>query len=101
MTGLPFVFAVWAGRKSVITPGVVDAFQQSCRFGRERIEEIVAAESGRREIYVKPYPGPGGKWQVSTDGGTEPMWNRNSREIFYRTGAKMMAVEVNAARACA
>lgn len=50
MTGLPFVFAVWAGRKSVITPGVVDAFQQSCRFGRERIEEIVAAESGRREI---------------------------------------------------
>ena len=50
MTGLPFVFAVWAGRKSVITPGVVDAFQQSCRFGRERIEEIVAVESGRREI---------------------------------------------------
>jgi chorismate dehydratase len=50
MTGLPFVFAVWAGRKSVITPGVVDAFQQSCRFGRERIEEIVAVESSRREI---------------------------------------------------
>jgi chorismate dehydratase len=50
MTGLPFVFAVWAGQKSVITPRVVDAFQQSCRFGRERIEEIVAAESGRREI---------------------------------------------------
>ena len=50
MTGLPFVFAVWAGRKSVVTPRVVDAFQQSCRFGRERIEEIVAAESGRREI---------------------------------------------------
>ena len=50
MTGLPFVFAVWAGRKSVITPEVVEAFQDSCRFGRARIEEIVAAESGRREI---------------------------------------------------
>ncbi len=50
MTGLPFVFAVWAGRKSVITPEVIEAFQQSCRFGRARIEEIVAAESGRREI---------------------------------------------------
>lgn len=50
MTGLPFVFAVWAGRRSVITPQVVEAFQQSCRYGRERIEEIVAAESGRREI---------------------------------------------------
>jgi predicted solute-binding protein len=50
MTGLPFVFAVWAGRKSVITPEVVEAFQKSCQYGRARIEEIVAAESGRREI---------------------------------------------------
>jgi len=50
MTGLPFVFAVWAGRKSVITSDVVKAFQDSCRYGRERIEEIVSAESGRREI---------------------------------------------------
>ena len=49
-TGLPFVFAVWAGRKEVITPEVTAAFQQSCRYGRERIEEIVAAEAGRREI---------------------------------------------------
>ena len=50
MTGLPFVFAVWAGQRSAITPEVVEAFQQSCRYGRERIDEIVAAESGRREI---------------------------------------------------
>jgi len=50
MTELPFVFAVWAGRKEVITPKVIEAFQKSCRYGRERIEEIVAAESGRREI---------------------------------------------------
>ena len=50
MTGLPFVFAVWAGRRSVITPEVVEAFQQSCRYGRERIEEIVTVESARREI---------------------------------------------------
>jgi eukaryotic-like serine/threonine-protein kinase len=52
-------------------------------------------ESGRDEIYVRPYPGPGGKWQVSTDGGTEVVWNRNGRELFYRSGTKMMAVEVN------
>jgi serine/threonine-protein kinase len=51
-------------------------------------------ESGRREIYVQPYPGPGGKWQISTEGGTEPLWNRNGRELFYRNGNKMMAVEV-------
>jgi serine/threonine-protein kinase len=51
-------------------------------------------ESGRPEIYVQPYPGPGGKWQISTDGGTEPLWNRNGRELFYRAGNKMMAVQV-------
>src|SRR5579872_5665951 len=32
-------------------------------------------ESGRNEIYVQPYPGPGGKYQISTEGGTEPVWN--------------------------
>jgi eukaryotic-like serine/threonine-protein kinase len=53
----------------------------------------VSDESGRPEIYVQPYPGPGGKWQVSADGGTEPVWNRNGRELFYRSGNKMMAVE--------
>ena len=49
-TGLPMVFAVWAGRKEVVTPQVVEAFQQSCRYGRERIEEIVTAESPRRAL---------------------------------------------------
>ena len=51
-------------------------------------------ESGRTEIYVQPYPGPGAKWQISTDGGTEPQWNRNGRELFYRSGNRMMAVDV-------
>ena len=48
-------------------------------------------ETGRYEIYVQPYPGPGGKWQISTEGGTEPVWARNG-EIFYRQGDKVMAV---------
>jgi len=51
-------------------------------------------ESGRFEIYVRPYPGPGGKWQISTEGGTEPAWNPKGRELFYRSENKMMAVEV-------
>jgi Tol biopolymer transport system component len=51
-------------------------------------------ESGRYEIYVQPYPGPGGKWQISTEGGTEPVWNPNGRELFYRSGDKMMAVDI-------
>ena len=51
-------------------------------------------ESGRNEVYVQPYPGPGGKWQISTEGGNEPLWAKNGRELFYRNGNKMMAVEV-------
>ena len=51
-------------------------------------------ETGRNEIYVVPFPGPGGKSQVSTDGGAQPRWNRNGRELFFRSGAKMMAVDV-------
>jgi hypothetical protein len=53
----------------------------------------ISDESGRPETYVQPYPGPGGKWQISTTGGTEPVWSRNGRELFYRSGNKMMAVE--------
>jgi serine/threonine-protein kinase len=51
-------------------------------------------DTGRSEVYVVPYPGPGGKSQVSTDGGSAPRWNRNGRELFFRNGNKMMAVEV-------
>ena len=51
-------------------------------------------ESGRSEIYVQAYPGPGGKWQISTEGGTEPLWSRNGRELFYRNGNRMMAVDI-------
>jgi serine/threonine-protein kinase len=49
-------------------------------------------ESGRFEIYVRPYPGPGGKWQVSTEGGASPRWRRDGRELFYRKGGKLMVV---------
>ena len=55
----------------------------------------ISDESGRREVYVQPYPGPGGKWQISTEGGREPVWNRNGRELFYRIGNKMMAVDIS------
>jgi eukaryotic-like serine/threonine-protein kinase len=50
-------------------------------------------DSGHSEVYVRPYPGPGGKWQISTEGGTEPVWNPKGRELFYRDGQKMMAVD--------
>jgi serine/threonine-protein kinase len=43
---------------------------------------------------VQLFPGPGGKWQVSTEGGDQPVWARYGRELFYREEDKMMAVQV-------
>ncbi len=52
-------------------------------------------ESGRNEIYGLPFPGPGRKWQVSTDGGTMPLWNPQGGELFYKApDNKMMVVNV-------
>jgi hypothetical protein len=45
----------------------------------------MSAESGRFEVYVRPFPGPGGKWQVSTAGGQYPTWSRTRRELFYES----------------
>jgi len=54
----------------------------------------VSDESGRFEIYVRPFPGPGEKWPISLEGGNEPVWPRNGRELFYRAGDTLMAVDV-------
>ena len=52
-------------------------------------------ESGRFEIYVQPFPGPGGKFQISTKGGAQPRWNKNGKEIFYLSlDSKIMAAPV-------
>ncbi|MBI3470673.1 MAG: menaquinone biosynthesis protein [Candidatus Solibacter usitatus] len=50
MTGLPMVFAVWAGRAGHISDAVCEAFMASCRYGRERLEEVVRQESAARSI---------------------------------------------------
>ena len=54
----------------------------------------ISDESGQYEVYVRPYPGPGGKWQVSTQGGGEAIWSPVGNELFYRNGNKWMAVAV-------
>ena len=45
----------------------------------------VSNESGVQEVYVRPSPGPGGRWQVSTGGGRFPVWSRDGRELFFQT----------------
>ena len=52
-------------------------------------------ESGRLEVYVRPYPGPGGKWQVSTGGGTSPVWAPSGRELFYLSGDTLLVAPID------
>jgi serine/threonine-protein kinase len=54
-----------------------------------------STESGKPEVYVQPWPGPGPKIQISSDGGLDPVWRRDGKELFYRNGNKMMAVSVS------
>ena len=51
-------------------------------------------ESGRREVYLRPFPIGAGRWQVSSGGGVEPRWSRHGHEIMYRSGDLFLAVSV-------
>ncbi|MDP3775205.1 MAG: hypothetical protein Q8Q85_13160, partial [Gemmatimonadales bacterium] len=75
---------------------VPDAFQESAPAlspdGRWLAYQ--SSEPGRAEVYVRPFPGPGPRVPVSLNGGTEPYWSRDGRELFYREGDVMMAASV-------
>ncbi len=51
--------------------------------------------TGRSEVYVEPWPGPGMRVQLTSEGGTDPLFSHDGREIFYRNGDKMMVVQVS------
>ena len=58
-----------------------------------------SSQSGRSEVYVQPFPGPGRRELISAAGGAQPAWARNGRELFYRASGpgsmmRMMAVDV-------
>ena len=54
----------------------------------------VSDDSGQEEVYVTPFPGPGGHQLISTDGGSEPVWSRDGQELYYRNGEALMAVSI-------
>jgi Tol biopolymer transport system component len=58
-------------------------------------------ESGRSEIYIWPFPGPGVKVRVSTDGGARPRWSRDGKELFYTSQEQLMVAGTSAAPTCA
>ena len=54
----------------------------------------VSNETGRTEVYVRPFPGPGGAKQVSVDGGDQPLWSRDDRELYFRDGNTFMVATI-------
>ena len=62
-----------------------------------RFIAYVSDESGREEVYVKPFPKGDGRWLVSVNGGTLPHWNARGGELFYAEGNTLMAVAVETA----
>ena len=54
-------------------------------------------ETGRPEVYVKPFPDGPGKWQVSTDGGVFPRWRRDGRELFFYFTNNLIAADIRVA----
>jgi Tol biopolymer transport system component len=51
-------------------------------------------ESGSEEVYVRPFPGRAMRYQVSSEGGNEPLWARNGKQLFYRRRDQVWAVDV-------
>jgi len=71
-----------AGKPTVFLNGPFSEFQAA--FSPDgRWLAYTSNESGRLEVYVRPFPGPGGKWQVSAAGGRLPTWSRSRKEVFY------------------
>jgi Tol biopolymer transport system component len=54
----------------------------------------VTNATGRDEVWGRAFPGPGGEWQISTEGGSEPLWAHDGEELFYRTSLALVSVEV-------
>jgi serine/threonine-protein kinase len=55
----------------------------------------ISDDSGEFQIFVRAFPGPGGKWQVSTDGGAAPRWSPDGTELYYRWQSELHAVAVD------
>jgi serine/threonine-protein kinase len=60
----------------------------------ERWIAYASDKSGRPEIYMRPYPGPGQEVTISTGGGNEPIWVHKTGELFYRRGDTVMVVDI-------
>ena len=93
-----WLLATAGGRTS--RPFLASPFDESWpRFAPDgRLIAYVSNESGRNEVYVRPSGESSRKWQVSREGGAEPVWAPGGRELFFRSGDRMFAASVDSSR---
>ena len=78
-------------------PFIQTSFNEyAARFSAQgRFVAYVSNQSGQDQVYVRPFPEGEGQWQVSTQGGGQPRWSRDGKELFYVEADTLMAVEVS------
>jgi serine/threonine-protein kinase len=95
-TGNMNVFAQHLGGDTTTIPVVTTPFNERSPMlsSDGRWLAYTSNESGRDEVYVRSFPGTGGRWQVSNNGGSEPLWNPNGRELFFRLNDQFLSASV-------
>ncbi|MFN5202114.1 MAG: protein kinase domain-containing protein [Gemmatimonas sp.] len=95
-TGDQHVITMPMDKSAPPTPLVTTAVNWAPRFSANgQWIAYSSDESGTAEIYVRPFPGAGGRIQVSNGGGSEPVWSRDGRTLYYRQGDALMAAAVS------
>ncbi|MFN9119993.1 MAG: hypothetical protein ACK5XT_18515, partial [Gemmatimonas sp.] len=95
-TGDQHVITMPMDKSAPPTPLVTAAVNWAPRFSPDgKWIAYSSDESGTAEIYVRPFPGAGGRIQVSNGGGSEPVWSRDGRALYYRQGDALMAAAVS------
>jgi serine/threonine-protein kinase len=98
------VWSIWQAPLQVGAPptlvvdGASDAFMPSLSPDGHWLT-YASSESGRYEIYLRPFPGPGNSVRVSRDGGTEPAWSTDGRRIYFRADRRLLAATIGAGTA--
>jgi Tol biopolymer transport system component len=91
------LFAMSLGDRKVVPVAQTPFDEREAQFSPDgRWIAFVSNESGRPEVYVQPFPGPGKKQSISSNGGGQPRWRRDGTELFYvALDGQLMAVPMN------
>ena len=95
-SGGDLLYGDLSGKEEPVPFARSPATESEARFSPDgRYVAYMSNESGRFEVYVRPFPGGEGKWTISSSGGALPRWSRRGDELFYVEGNTLMAVAVS------